>query len=315
MSKDCQNCKTSCCIAWGANLRATAADLQKWGDNDADHILQHVPKIGDQLWIDADGSRAKQCPFLVLKDGTTRCSIYPEPGAIDLRPGICITYPGEKLCIAESMKTVAIKSKSSCHTLDIAVFRQVLLLFASLILVASCSSYKGIEVRPGSIADKPAEMTKVKRLEFFGLAVKDNREDIPTDAQLERINNEKVKAAEAEAKAKTSLFKIETKQSREKLKQDTAKYLSWVCFGLALAVVAMGVFTQGYKRWAIVACAFFGVGMLALLMPELLDYVKWLVVGLGLIGIFLGMSHSREWSLFRNKQPRSGSQSETPKDG
>ena len=124
---NCSTCKTSCCTAWGASLKATAADLDKWIDADAGHVLKYLLSDGDgyqdQLWHDDDGNRLNACPFLVMADGLTSCSIYPKQGEPDMRPGICITYPGNRKCLNESLSTITIKSKASEHSLSIAVFK------------------------------------------------------------------------------------------------------------------------------------------------------------------------------------------------
>ena len=170
----------------------------------------------------------------------------------------------------------------------------------------ACTSYKGMETRPTLKPDgdqaEGSKLVKVERLELFGFTVNETGEQVYTEAELDELNKQAVKQAEAKAAIKEALFNIERKESREQVKEDTAKYLSWLCFLMAVGAVVVGVITEGYKKWGTMAACLFASGMVALLVPELLVYLKWVLIGLGAVGIVLGMSHTREWSLFNRKR-------------
>ena len=125
--RNCSNCTTVCCVVWGANgVHATDADIKKWIDNKAEHILQYVPKDGDvyskDLWIyPTTDEKPSVCPFLASCNGKYSCLIYPKNGEIDLRPEICNTYPGNKKCIQEQMMDTT-KANSESFQMNIASF-------------------------------------------------------------------------------------------------------------------------------------------------------------------------------------------------
>jgi len=112
---DCKTCLTSCCIAWGASLTATAADIEKWQNNQA--MLEYVR--GYDLWHDQEGERLPVCPFVELENGVTRCTIYPEAGAADMRPEICANYPFGRPCLADAKTRCTVGN----HSIDIKVFK------------------------------------------------------------------------------------------------------------------------------------------------------------------------------------------------
>ncbi len=123
--RDCVNC-VKCCLAWGAVGVVTDNDIKKWIDNSADNILQYVPKEGKtyskEFWINLDtGEKLSVCPFLINCNGKYGCKIYPKDGEIDLRPEICITYPGNKKCLKELM-SVSTSTNKDGYELNIACF-------------------------------------------------------------------------------------------------------------------------------------------------------------------------------------------------
>ena len=93
--RECSKCDSKCCIAWGASgLSFTTADIKKWEDNSADHLLEYV--IDNKIWFDPDTKeKLKSCPFL----SGNGCTIYPKEGEVDLRPTVCISYPWDKKCL------------------------------------------------------------------------------------------------------------------------------------------------------------------------------------------------------------------------
>jgi hypothetical protein len=171
----------------------------------------------------------------------------------------------------------------------------------------SCVQFSGREEKDG----KPFT---VKRIELFGLTAYEDSSQVLNEKELAQDNAAIIATAEAEAKAKTSLFKINAKQDREDMKRNTAKILSWACFIGALIAVVMGVMTEGYKKWGTMAAVLFVCGMLALLIPELIIYLKWVVIGLGALGIVLGLSHTKYFSIAKHKA-RPGTQAITDKEG
>ena len=87
-----------CCEAFGASLRASFADVERWREMGRDDILRWVNRLG-WLWVDPDtGRRAAACPFLERhEDGTACCRIH------EIKPEICRAYPTlahEKTCVS-----------------------------------------------------------------------------------------------------------------------------------------------------------------------------------------------------------------------
>ena len=164
-----------------------------------------------------------------------------------------------------------------------------LLLSVLAIFVIACSSYKGTE------SGKDGRMLKVERDKLAGVTMSEDVEEILTDSQVRNIARMEIAKAEAEAEKQDIMFDVNKRQNREKIKTMTAKYVSWVCFGLALAAIGFAVFTKGYKRWGIMGATFFVTGMVSLLIPELTDYIKWVIVAGGAAGIVLALSHTKEW--------------------
>jgi len=165
-------------------------------------------------------------------------------------------------------------------------------------LIVACSSYKGLENLP-PLPESDGRVAHVDRMTIGGVVVRETTEQIYSDTELDMMNQQTIKAAEAEAEAEQALFRIRTKQGREKTKQATAQYMSWVCFGSAILAIALGAFTHGYLRWGITGGILFVTGMLFVIMPELSDYLKWFVIGLCGIGIVRALYHAREFSLGR----------------
>lgn len=75
---------------FGADLRASGADLARWAGAERRDILAHVGDAG-KLWIDpATGNPAQVCPFLRRDDSeAARCRIH------DDKPDVCRAYPTE----------------------------------------------------------------------------------------------------------------------------------------------------------------------------------------------------------------------------
>jgi len=80
---NCSGCGSKCCKAWGGKLFG----LEK-------------------------------CPYLT-NDG---CSIYPKDGEIDMRPSICIEYPGDKKCIQQTMNEPFVIDED--HQINISFIKQ-----------------------------------------------------------------------------------------------------------------------------------------------------------------------------------------------
>jgi len=146
--------------------------------------------------------------------------------------------------------------------------------------------------------EKRGESTvEVKSLKLFGFNIDEDTKELYTKDQLAKQTTQVTAKAEAEAKAKTIMFDIKKKQDREDVKQDTAKLVSWGSFGIAAFAIVMAVITSGYAKWGVMAGAFFIVGTTAIIIPELSDIIKWVVIGGGAIGIFMALSHSKDFSI------------------
>ena len=151
---------------------------------------------------------------------------------------------------------------------------------------------------------------KFKRVSVVGVAISEKENQIYSDKELEDMNRQIVKEAEAKAEAQTVLFTIKKKQDRENIKQSTAKWLSWAAFALMIGAMVMGGITKGYKRWGIMAGSLFCCGMVLILIPEFTDYIKWALIPIGAVSIILGLSHTKHFTI-----ARPGLQAGNDKDG
>ncbi len=75
-------------------LEASPLDIARWRLEGRDDILAHVgieyrgsEVAGGQLWVDSQGKRLKECPFLELRDdGKYYCGIH------DSKPEVCVWH-------------------------------------------------------------------------------------------------------------------------------------------------------------------------------------------------------------------------------
>jgi len=176
---------------------------------------------------------------------------------------------------------------------SLALFVLVTITFTGIAI--ACTSYKGTELKDG-------KTMIVKRDKFAGIVTSEVAQELYTDSQVQDIARVEIAAAETEAKKETVLFDIKKKQNREQLKQSVSKWVSFACFGLAIAAMAFAAFTKGYARWGVVAAVFFVSGMVSLLIPEFSDYLKWVVVAVGAVAIILALSHTKNWHIGKSKE-------------
>jgi Fe-S-cluster containining protein len=85
----CTQCG-SCCKKFGARLEASALDIARWRLEDRADILSHVgfdlcdgEVVGGRLWVDENGDRVKECPFLELRGDKYYCGIH------ESKPEVC----------------------------------------------------------------------------------------------------------------------------------------------------------------------------------------------------------------------------------
>jgi Fe-S-cluster containining protein len=83
-----------CCKKYGMRLEASSLDIARWTFDGRTDILSRVGIVredgkisGGALWVDPDGSRVSQCPFLELHaDGKYYCGIQ------ETKPEVCNTH-------------------------------------------------------------------------------------------------------------------------------------------------------------------------------------------------------------------------------
>jgi Fe-S-cluster containining protein len=82
-----------CCKKYGMRLEASPLDIAKWRQGDRDDILRHVgirrengEISGGDLWVDDDGKRLTECPFLKNKNEKYYCGIQ------GVKPEVCTWY-------------------------------------------------------------------------------------------------------------------------------------------------------------------------------------------------------------------------------
>ena len=92
----CTQCGV-CCRRYGMRLEASPLDIAKWRQGERQDILRHVGVqrengnvTGGILWVDADGERLKECPFLTCENEKYYCAIQ------DVKPEVCTWYFCEK---------------------------------------------------------------------------------------------------------------------------------------------------------------------------------------------------------------------------
>jgi Fe-S-cluster containining protein len=89
----CTQCG-ECCKKYGWRLEATPLDIARWTIDRRSDILSRVGihKEGGEvscgtLWVNPDGSRVSECPFLDLRaDGKYYCGIQ------ETKPEVCTTH-------------------------------------------------------------------------------------------------------------------------------------------------------------------------------------------------------------------------------
>lgn len=89
----CTQCG-ECCKKHGWRLEATPLDIARWASDGREDILCRVgiKKCGEGvsggiLWLNPDGTRAGECPFLELRDdGKYYCGIQ------EAKPEVCTTH-------------------------------------------------------------------------------------------------------------------------------------------------------------------------------------------------------------------------------
>jgi|AGTN01.1.fsa_nt_gi Uncharacterised protein family (UPF0153). len=83
-----------CCKKYGWRLEASPLDIARWTFDDRADILSRVgiERSGENvsggiLWIDRDGRRVSECPFLELRsDGKYYCGIQ------ETKPEVCTAH-------------------------------------------------------------------------------------------------------------------------------------------------------------------------------------------------------------------------------
>lgn len=93
----CTQCGT-CCKKYGWRLEASPLDIARWTFNGNTDILAHVGVTYDErgevsggvLWVNSDGTRTKECPFLTCVEGKYFCGIQ------ELKPEVCTAHFCEK---------------------------------------------------------------------------------------------------------------------------------------------------------------------------------------------------------------------------
>jgi hypothetical protein len=187
--------------------------------------------------------------------------------------------------------------------------------YLNIVFIFGCLSL--FACRTAQYMETTGEATvEVKSLTLFGFNIDEDTKELYTKEQLAKQQAQITAKAEADAKAKTIMFTIKKKQDREDVKQDTAKLVSWGSFAIAAFAIIMAVVTSGYAKWGVMAGAFFIVGTTAIIIPELSDIINWVVIVGGAIGIFMALSHSKNFSIGKSLQnitnPRATDQ--PPKD-
>lgn len=92
----CTRCGT-CCKKYGMRLDASPLDIARWRMGDRQDILKHVgieyengSVSGGRLWVDGEGNRVKECPFLEQRGEKYYCSIH------DAEPEVCAWHYCDK---------------------------------------------------------------------------------------------------------------------------------------------------------------------------------------------------------------------------
>ncbi|HTX44399.1 MAG TPA: YkgJ family cysteine cluster protein [Methanocella sp.] len=92
----CTQCG-SCCRKYGMRLEASPLDIARWRLDDRKDILAHVgieyaggEVAGGRLWVDGEGKRVKECPFLELRGEKYYCGIH------DSKPEVCARHYCDK---------------------------------------------------------------------------------------------------------------------------------------------------------------------------------------------------------------------------
>ncbi len=78
-------------------LEASPLDIARWRLGDREDILAHVgielsggEVTGGRLWVDNEGKRLQQCPFLELRGDKYYCGIH------DSKPEVCVWHYCDK---------------------------------------------------------------------------------------------------------------------------------------------------------------------------------------------------------------------------
>lgn len=144
------------------------------------------------------------------------------------------------------------------------------ILIVSLALLCGCQVFQG--ERDGKYVRKG--------IRLVGTTVFESSERVLTDeehaAKLSRELKEAEQAMALEEEERQRLYSVESKEKR----RSVLLWSSVAAFAMALAFVAFGAFTKGWKTGAGGAVACMAVGMSFLTLIGLLPMITWIVGGL-----------------------------------